>query len=567
MSIRRNSVAVGHWLCRCCVFLPMRVTGSDRLARRDDRVPAVRRGWALLLPGMICVWCAYAQALSPQEIFAQVRDSVVTVLAYNERNDLVALGSGVLLSTGRVITNHHVVSDAPALVVKRGHEVLTARLGRFDARRDLAELSVEGLRGREILLCPLEDVQVGERVYAIGTPEGWELTISEGLVSSTTRDLGSGVQIQTSAPISHGSSGGGLFDESGRLVGITTSSLKKGQNLNFAVPAAAIAELLGQPLATSAEPPPAPAPYANALWLPIITDTEVSGAILEGTRERGKEQGLRLQDIEQLIAAGFVMSDPNNVMKYGANSGFSVLLYTPISWIRQQASASAKLYRPYIDEDVTAQMRTDYVLVAIAPDTPYYATPGSMAQATSVEHVVLRDVDRKIAVQPANQGPYDVDLGNPYGAAVRFTGMVAAFHLQDLFRVRGPKGDAEFFITVIGTNGTERDFKVKRKHFGRLPLPSMYWQMASKEGSTPIPAAVDPLLPPPPPDTMRVAVKCTACGTRYQIQANLGKPVPLAVGSHAFPANDTFVCPKCSAPMDLTAVRSLLERQARKKVM
>jgi len=71
-------------------------------------------------------------------------------------------------------------------------------------------------------------------VYAVGAPEGLEMTLSEGLISGF-RDFRGQRVVQTSAPISHGSSGGGLFDEVGGLVGITTFMLGAGQNLNFAI--------------------------------------------------------------------------------------------------------------------------------------------------------------------------------------------------------------------------------------------------------------------------------------------------------------------------------------------
>jgi hypothetical protein len=75
----------------------------------------------------------------------------------------------------------------------------------------------------------------GEHVYAIGSPEGLELTFSEGVISAL-RDTEGVRMIQTSAPISPGSSGGGLFDAQGNLIGITTFQLKEGQSLNFALP-------------------------------------------------------------------------------------------------------------------------------------------------------------------------------------------------------------------------------------------------------------------------------------------------------------------------------------------
>lgn len=85
-------------------------------------------------------------------------------------------------------------------------------------------------------------IRIGARVYAIGAPRGMELTISEGIVSSLREHAGIRF-IQTTAAISPGSSGGGLFDAQARLVGITSFLLKDAQNLNFAYPAFYIREL------------------------------------------------------------------------------------------------------------------------------------------------------------------------------------------------------------------------------------------------------------------------------------------------------------------------------------
>ncbi len=86
------------------------------------------------------------------------------------------------------------------------------------------------------------DAKVGQRVYAIGAPQGLELTLSEGLISAL-RGTDKGAIIQTTAPVSPGSSGGGLFNSSGQLVGIVTFQRKSGQNLNFALPAAWISDM------------------------------------------------------------------------------------------------------------------------------------------------------------------------------------------------------------------------------------------------------------------------------------------------------------------------------------
>jgi hypothetical protein len=78
---------------------------------------------------------------------------------------------------------------------------------------------------------------VGEKVFAIGNPRALEVTLSEGLISGLRGEWADGSHVvQTTAPISPGSSGGGLFDAEGRLVGITTFQRRDSQNLNFALP-------------------------------------------------------------------------------------------------------------------------------------------------------------------------------------------------------------------------------------------------------------------------------------------------------------------------------------------
>nr|WP_236873602.1 S1C family serine protease [Burkholderia sp. PAMC 26561] len=95
-------------------------------------------------------------------------------------------------------------------------------------------------------MAPAKTIKVGQRVFAIGSPLGRENTLSDGLISGINRDLAGAVNhIQFSAPISHGSSGGGLFDGDGRLVGITSSMIpsSEAENINFAIPAEWIVDI------------------------------------------------------------------------------------------------------------------------------------------------------------------------------------------------------------------------------------------------------------------------------------------------------------------------------------
>jgi hypothetical protein len=111
-------------------------------------------------------------------------------------------------------------------------------------------MRVPGLTAPAVVLGSSAELRIGQRVYAIGAPQGLELTLSDGLISSL-RTLVSKDRvepwIQTSAPIAGGSSGGGLFDEQARLIGITTFGIGRGGvvvgNLNFAVPAEQVREV------------------------------------------------------------------------------------------------------------------------------------------------------------------------------------------------------------------------------------------------------------------------------------------------------------------------------------
>jgi Flp pilus assembly protein TadD len=174
-------------------------------------------------------------AVSPQELFKRLSPSIFVVEALDQKGVVVAFGSGVAVAPDQVVTNEHLTDGAKALRVRQGRNTWPATIAHLDADHDLAQLKVDGLKASPVRVRPSETLTVGERVYAIGAPEGLELTLSDGLVSGL-RELGNARIIQTTAAISHGSSGGGLFDTEGRLIGITAFFVRKGQNLNFALP-------------------------------------------------------------------------------------------------------------------------------------------------------------------------------------------------------------------------------------------------------------------------------------------------------------------------------------------
>jgi tetratricopeptide (TPR) repeat protein len=178
----------------------------------------------------------------PEEVFERAAPSVVVVERLDAAGKRNGFASGVVVGSGRVITSCHAVTGTAAVEVRVRSQRLPTRLEYADVERDLCQLEVEELNRRAVRIVAATQLKVGQRVYAIGTPKGLELTLSEGLISSL-RPRARSFVIQTSAPMSRGSSGGGLFDDEGRLVGIAAFQYAQGQNLNFAVPASWVPEV------------------------------------------------------------------------------------------------------------------------------------------------------------------------------------------------------------------------------------------------------------------------------------------------------------------------------------
>jgi tetratricopeptide (TPR) repeat protein len=182
----------------------------------------------------------YAKTAS--EVYEQAARSTVVVESLDAKGKMKGMGSGVVLGNGHVVTNCHVVKDASRLRVRSGDKEHAATLRYSDWERDVCSLSSVGLSAPAAVLGSTKKLKVGATVYAIGAPKGLNLTLSDGIVSSL-REVEGGRYIQTTAAISPGSSGGGLFDENGALVGLTSFYLAEGQNLNFAVPIEWVNEL------------------------------------------------------------------------------------------------------------------------------------------------------------------------------------------------------------------------------------------------------------------------------------------------------------------------------------
>lgn len=200
------------------------------------------KGWQPGLALALLAPFAVAADLRPSELFRVASQTIVVMEALDDAGTPIAQGSGVTIAPGVVVSNCHVFSQAAIAAVRYQTQRYAAVLRHGDSERDLCSFSVEGLPAPAAVLGVTSTLAVGDRAYAIGAPQGLELTLSDGLLSGF-RGEGPVRLIQTTVPISPGSSGGGLFDSSGRLIGITTMYLDKGQQLNFAVPVEWINEL------------------------------------------------------------------------------------------------------------------------------------------------------------------------------------------------------------------------------------------------------------------------------------------------------------------------------------
>lgn len=168
-------------------------------------------------------------------VFRLVRQSVAIL-----KTDNGAQGSAVAVAQADAetlfATNCHVLDGASSVTLVINGKSLPAAFYGGNPRDD-ACFVIAAAKSPVIDMFNALDMKVGEKVFAVGAPRGLELTISDGIVSGIRGAMlfDPPLLIQNTAPISPGSSGGGLFDARGRLVGISTFLLKDSQNLNFAV--------------------------------------------------------------------------------------------------------------------------------------------------------------------------------------------------------------------------------------------------------------------------------------------------------------------------------------------
>jgi S1-C subfamily serine protease len=196
------------------------------------------------------------------ELFKRVASSVVMVVAGDGKN--ISQGTGFLVSEdGRIVTNYHVIAHMDAAIIRfpNGDIYDTVDVVDVDKRKDIVVLKIKAVELPYLNLGKSANIEVGAKVYTISNPRGLDNTLSEGIVSAVGEGEGFR-RFQITAPISHGSSGGPVFDSRGNVIAIVQATDEGGQNLNFCIPIdyakGLLTTITTQPWSAIYEPPPAP---------------------------------------------------------------------------------------------------------------------------------------------------------------------------------------------------------------------------------------------------------------------------------------------------------------------
>jgi len=212
-----------------------------------------------------------ADELNTIDIFRQNSPSVVYVTSIALRRSIFSFnaveipqgtGSGFVWDKkGRIVTNYHVISDASRIqVTMADNTTWKAVLVGVAPDKDLAVLQLTSLPGQlqPIAVGGSGDLLVGQKVFAIGNPFGFDQTITSGIISALNREIKSvtgriirGV-IQTDAAINPGNSGGPLLDSAGRLIGVNTAIYSPSggyAGIGFAVPVNTVNSIVPQLIA------------------------------------------------------------------------------------------------------------------------------------------------------------------------------------------------------------------------------------------------------------------------------------------------------------------------------
>jgi serine protease Do len=180
--------------------------------------------------------CKPQSELTAEQVYDIVNQSVVMIIS-TENNGNEDQGSGVVIMDGGYIaTCNHLIENSTAITVKHQNlEFKNAEIVAQDVQRDIAIIKISAENLTPIKVADSDILKPGQQVYTISSPVGYENTISEGIVSGLRKDKVKTTLIQSTAPITEGSSGGALINSNGELIGLLSSGKHEG-SLYFSIP-------------------------------------------------------------------------------------------------------------------------------------------------------------------------------------------------------------------------------------------------------------------------------------------------------------------------------------------
>lgn len=275
----------------------------EEAASREITISTWPTGLGVELP----VRWDFDEQLTPQNIYRRVNPSVVTVMV--QLGDHMSVGSGVIFTeNGYILTNYHVVEGGEQCIIMldTGYQY-EASFVAGDQNYDLAILKVDtvGLPAAEF--GDSDRLVVGDPVYAIGNPLGYDLlgTMTDGIVSAVDREVDVDGQlmtlIQTNAALNSGNSGGPLINQYGQVVGINVIKLDSShstvEGLGFAIPSSVMERVVNDLLTYGERLPEPLLGISVSLVSTQLTDTIFGLEVVTVSPESaGERAGIQVGD-------------------------------------------------------------------------------------------------------------------------------------------------------------------------------------------------------------------------------------------------------------------------------
>ena len=271
----------------------------------------------------------HGEALTAQEVYRQVNPSVVRVMV--QVGSKASLGTGVIFTeNGYILTNYHVVvGGSDCYIALDTGASYQASYVAGDPVNDLAVLKVDARDLPAAEFGDSEDLEVGDTVYAIGNPLGYELwgTMTDGIVSAVDRNVTvdgrTMTLIQTNAALNSGNSGGPLINEYGQVVGLNvikmSSSYFSIEGLGFAIPSATMDRVVDDLLASG-----------ETQLQPVLG----LSVLLEATQLSETESGLEVVEVTEGLAADRAGVRVGDYVL--AADGYPLETSKDLLWVRRQ---------------------------------------------------------------------------------------------------------------------------------------------------------------------------------------------------------------------------------------